>query len=143
MKTIRWLNLITLVTTIVVNLLANTLPINNRTTAGISDSHPVLFTPAGYVFAIWGLIYFSLIGFAIFQILPSQRKNLHIDRISGWFIAANFLNTGWIFAWHYGAIPLSMLFMVGLLVSLIIIYLRLGIGVQEVSPIERSLINSD
>ena len=141
MKTIRWLNLMTLVFTIVVNSLANALPINNRTTGEISDSFPVLFTPAGYVFAIWGLIYLSLIGFAIYQILPSQQKNPLIPRIGGWFIAANLFNGAWIFAWHYGLIPLSMALMIGLLASLLVIYLRLGIGVQEVSPIDRNLIH--
>ncbi|KPL73142.1 hypothetical protein AC812_15215 [Bellilinea caldifistulae] len=141
MRTIRWLNLITLVFTIVVNTLANALPINNRTTGEISDSYPVLFTPAGYVFAIWGLIYLSLLGFGIYQLLPSQQKNSHIDRIGGWFIAANLFNGAWIFAWHYGLIPLSMLVMLGLLISLLAIYLRLGIGVQEASPADRSLIH--
>lgn len=141
MKTIRWLNLISLVFTIVVNALANALPINNRTTGEISDSYPVLFTPAGYVFAIWGLIYLSLIGFAIYQILPSQQKNPLINRIGGWFIAANLFNGIWIFAWHYGLIPLSMLVMIGLLISLLAIYLRLGIGVQETSPADRALIH--
>lgn len=141
MKIIRWLNLITLILTIVVNSLANALPINNRTTGEISDSFPVLFTPAGYVFAIWGLIYLSLIGFAIYQILPAQMNNPHINRIGGWFIAANLFNGGWIFAWHYGNVPVSMVLMVGLLVSLLVIYLRLGIGIQEVSSIDRSLVH--
>ena len=141
MRTIRWLNLPTLLLTIVVNFLANALPINNRTTAEISDSFPVLFTPAGYVFAIWGLIYLSLIGFAVYQILPSQRNNPHIDRIGIWFIAANLFNGGWIFAWHYGVIPLSMLLMIGLLISLLSIYTRLGVGIQSVSPVERTLIH--
>jgi hypothetical protein len=141
MRTIRWFNLITLVFTIVVNTLANALPINNLTTGEISDSYPVLFTPAGYVFAIWGLIYLSLLGFSIYQLLPSQQKNPNIDRIGGWFIVANLFNGAWIFAWHYGLIPLSMLVMLGLLISLLVIYLRLGIGVQEASPVDRSLIH--
>jgi hypothetical protein len=141
MKIIRWLNLITLVFTVTVNSLANALPINNRTTGEISDSFPVLFTPAGYVFAIWGLIYLSLIGFAIYQILPSQQNNPHINRIGIGFIAANLFNAAWIFAWHYGIIPLSMFLMIGLLISLLVIYTRLGIGIQPVPPVERTLIH--
>lgn len=141
MKIIRWLSLITLIATIVINTLSNTLPINNRTTAEISDSYPVLFTPAGYVFAIWGLIYLSLIGFSIYQILPAQMNNPHINRIGGWFIASNLFNSGWIFAWHYENISLSMVLMVGLLISLLVIYWRLEIGIREVSPIDRSLVH--
>ncbi|MEW6179611.1 MAG: tryptophan-rich sensory protein [Chloroflexota bacterium] len=141
MKILRWLNLLTLVGTIAVNSLANILPINNRTTGEISDSYPVLFTPAGYVFAIWSLIYLSLIAFAMYQLLPSQKNNPHIEQIGGWFIAANLFNGGWIFAWHYGMIPLSMILMLGLLVSLLIIYTRLGIGLTAVSQRDRSLLH--
>ena len=53
------------------------LPINGITTGEISDSFPVLFTPAGYVFAIWGVIYILLIGFTVYQALPAQRENPH------------------------------------------------------------------
>ena len=40
--------------TIVVNSLANALPLNGQTTGEISDRFVVYFTPAGYVFSIWG-----------------------------------------------------------------------------------------
>ena len=43
--------------TVTVNGLANALPINGQNTGQISDRFDVLFVPAGYVFAIWGLIY--------------------------------------------------------------------------------------
>jgi len=59
--------------TIVVNSLANALPLNGQTTAEISDRFVVYFTPAGYVFSIWGVIYIGLVAFTIFQALPSQR----------------------------------------------------------------------
>jgi hypothetical protein len=51
---IRWLILGSIILMIAVNALANILPINNITTGAVSDSYPVLFTPAGYVFSIWG-----------------------------------------------------------------------------------------
>jgi hypothetical protein len=38
--------------------------------------------PAGYAFAIWGLTYVGLIGFALYQSLPSQRTNQRIARIT-------------------------------------------------------------
>ena len=55
------------IATIIVNALANILPINNRLTAEISDSLPNLFVPSGFTFSIWGIIYFLLILFAIYQ----------------------------------------------------------------------------
>ncbi len=141
MKPLRILNGLTLLLTLVVNSLASYLPLNNRTTGEISDLYPVLFTPAGYVFAIWGLIYLSLIGFTIYQLLPSTKNNPNLERIGGWFIAANLFNTGWIFAWHYDLIPLSMILMLGLLVSLLSMFIRLQIGKNTVSAGDRAFIH--
>jgi hypothetical protein len=43
-------------------VMATSLPINGIATGDISDQFPVLFTPAGYVFSIWGVIYLLLLG---------------------------------------------------------------------------------
>lgn len=137
MKINRILNALTLVITITVNALANILPINGLQTGKISDSFKALFTPAGYVFAIWGLIYLALAVFAVFQLLPSQKDNSRIDKIGIWFIIANLANAGWIFAWHYLQFALSLIIMLVFLVSLLIIYTRLEIGRRTVTPKER------
>ncbi|HEX7433051.1 MAG TPA: hypothetical protein VF326_05295, partial [Anaerolineaceae bacterium] len=93
--------IVTILVTLVINGLANALPINNLTTGQISDSFHVYFVPAGYVFAIWGLIYLGLIAFAIFQALPSQRENPRL-RATGWWISLGGLaNSAWIFLWQY------------------------------------------
>jgi hypothetical protein len=141
MKIIRILNLVSLLATIIVNALANILPINNLLTGAVSDSFGALFTPAGYVFAIWGVIYLTLAVFAVYQVLPSQKDNARLDRVGIWFILANLFNGSWIFAWHYLLFPLSMLLMLGLLVSLVVIYLRLGIGTGKTSLNERWLVD--
>jgi hypothetical protein len=124
------------VVTITINALANILPINGQNTGEISDRFDVYFTPAGYVFSIWGLIYLGLIAFAIFQALPSQRENSRLRSIGGLFAVASLANIAWIFAWHYERFPLSMLFMLILLGSLIGIYLRLGTGRTRVAAAE-------
>lgn len=141
MKIIRILNLVSLLATITVNALANILPINNLQTGAVSDSFAALFTPAGYVFAIWGVIYLTLAVFAVYQVLPAQKNNARLDRIGIWFILANLFNGGWIFAWHYLQFPISMLLMLGLLVSLLAIYLRLGIGTGKSTLNERWLVD--
>ena len=61
------LNLVGYLRTIVVNGLANALPMNNRTTGELSDMYPNLFVPAGLTFSIWGLIYLLLAIFVIYQ----------------------------------------------------------------------------
>ena len=116
------------IATIIVNGLANALPINGQQTGDISDRFDVFFVPAGYVFSIWGLIYAGLIAYAIYQILPAQRDNPRLRSIDVPFYVASLANIVWIFLWHYEFFALTMVVMVILLVSLIVIYLRLGIG---------------
>ena len=74
-------NVLATLLTIVVNGLANGLPLNGQTTGEVSDGLKNYFTPAGYVFSIWGLIYLGLIAFAIYQVLPAQRDNPLLKRI--------------------------------------------------------------
>jgi len=116
------LNILALLAVIVVNTLANTLPIAGKTTGELSDQYPVLITPAGYVFSIWGLIYLLLAGFVIYQALPGNADRQSIQRIGPLFILTCIFNCSWIFAWHYELLPLSVLIMLALLGTLIVIY---------------------
>ena len=129
-------NIFALGTVITINALANILPINGVTTGEVSDSFPSLFTPAGYVFSIWGLIYLLLAVFVVYQALPSQKDNPRLERLGYWFAISCAFNVSWLLAWHYGAIGLSQLLMFGILGSLIACYLKLGIGKSEVSRTE-------
>ena len=47
-------NILAFVLVIVVNGMANGIPLGGQTTGEISAKYPSLFTPAGYVFSIWG-----------------------------------------------------------------------------------------
>jgi benzodiazapine receptor len=142
MKIRQVLNVFTFLGVVVVNGLANALPLNGISTGEISDSFPVLFTPAGYVFSIWGLIYLLLSGFVIYQALPSQRNNPRLERVGYWFVLSNLLNAAWIFLWHYGYFQLTLFVMLGLLVSLIVIYQRLQIGLTRVGFPQNLFVNS-
>jgi hypothetical protein len=122
---------------IVVNVLANALPINGQATGEISDRFQVLFVPAGYVFAIWGLIYIGLIAYAVFQALPAQRDNPRLAAIFWPVIVGAIANIAWIFLWHYNQLALTVVAMLVLLGSLIVVYLRLGIQKTPVSRAER------
>ena len=117
--------LITLVT-ISVNGMANALPLNGIETGDISDKYATLFTPAGYVFAIWGVIYLGLLAYMVYQALPSQRTNPRLRAIGWWYVVGNVANTIWIFAWHWQQFLPSLALIVVLLVSLIMAYLRLA-----------------
>ena len=128
---------VTVLITLVVNGLANALPLNGQNTGQISDRFNVYFVPAGYVFSIWGLIYIGLIAYAIYQALPPQRENPRL-RATGWWIALGGLaNSAWIFLWHYNQFPLTLVAMLVLLATLIVTYLRLGVGRTTVTPGEK------
>lgn len=121
------------IATIIVNGLANALPLNGLTTGEISDRFQVYFVPAGYVFSIWGLIYLGLIAFAVYQALPAQRENPRLRSIGNPFVLSSMANITWIFLWHYELFPLTLVAMFTLLVTLVAIYLRLDIGRTRVS----------
>lgn len=125
--------IVAVLATIVVNILANALPINGLNTGEISDRFDILFVPAGYVFSIWGLIYLGLIAYAIYQVLPAQRDNPRLQAIAWPVIISSVANIIWIFLWHYQVFALTLVAMVALLLSLIIVYQRLGIGKVKVS----------
>ena len=141
MKPRAIINVFTTLGMISVNALAVTLPLNHQSTKEISDRFPVLFTPAGYVFSIWGIIYLGMIAYSIYQALPSQQDNPRLERVGWWFSLSNLLNAGWIFLWHYNFFTLSLLVMFALLGSLLMVYTRLGIGAHAPSRQEMWLVN--
>ncbi len=123
---IKIITAITFLIMVIVNGLANTLPINGVNTGQISDSYPNLFAPAGLTFAIWGLIYLLLAGYTLYQLgifrgdTKATRTEL-LSRIGVLFSISSIANTAWVFAWHYHMVPLSMLLMIVILVCLILI----------------------
>lgn len=122
MKTmfVKILSAITYLAMVVVNFLANGLPINNRSTGEISDSYPNLFAPAGLTFSIWGLIYLLLAGYVIYQFINRSQKTKELfNKINILFITSSLANISWILAWHYDFIGLSVLIMAFLLLLLI------------------------
>jgi hypothetical protein len=141
MQLIQILNLIAVIATVAVNSLANIIPFNGQTTGEVSDAIPTLFTPAGYVFSIWSVIYLGLFAFALYQALPSKRDEEFLDRIGYWFVASSVFNMIWIVLWHYEQFVLTLILMLGLLISLIAIYVRLGVGRRKVSAGERWLVH--
>lgn len=131
------LNVAAFAAVLVINALANLLPLGGVTTGEISDGYPSLFTPAAYVFSIWGLIYLLLGVFVVYQALPAQRDNPRLERLGYAFALSCAFNIGWLFAWHYQVIWLTQVLMLGLLGTLIVCYERLGIGRRETQGIER------
>jgi len=128
LKTLQLANVIAFVVTVTFNVLSTALPLNGRTPEEISDALPSYFTPAGYTFSIWGIIYLALLGFTIYQALPAQREQPLVRRIGWLFVLSSVANVGWLLSWHYGFYAASVVFMVGLLLTLVAVYVRLRIS---------------
>jgi translocator protein len=116
------LNILATIIVVAVNALANILPINGQTTGEISNKLEVLFTPAGYVFGIWGFIYFLLFIWSFMQ-FPASRRNLPIyQKATPLYLLSSALNISWILLWHYEFFLLTVMVMLGLLLTLIALY---------------------
>lgn len=130
-------NLLSVVLALTVNVLASVLPLNGQNTGEISDRFQVYFVPAGYVFAIWGVIYLGWIAFAVYQALPAQKESPRLRRLGYLFALSGVFNAAWLFCWHYNAFGLSVLVMLTLLGLLIASYLKLHVGLVPVGNVEK------
>ena len=127
------------VATLVVNYLANALPINGQTTGDVTRRFQVYFVPAGYVFSIWSVIYLGLIAYSVYlggTLIRGRTDSGAARAIAPWYVMTAAANCSWLFAWHHSRFPLSMLLMAVLLVALIIIY-RLQAAHPPTSTLER------
>lgn len=146
LKVYQILNIIGLVMVLVMNYLANALPLGGRTTGEVSAAYPSLFTPAGFTFSIWGLIYLLLILFAVYQSKglfgdSNLKQNRFLYRIDIWFFVSCLANIGWLYAWHHKMFWLSLVLMMVLLFALGTVYLQLGAGKRIIGRNERLFVH--
>ncbi|MBP6643519.1 MAG: tryptophan-rich sensory protein [Flavobacteriales bacterium] len=123
------LNTLVVVFVIFWNYWSNTGAINGRTVGELSDKFANLFTPAGYAFAIWGLIFLGLLVLVGNQFRLAFRGGVHdetIEQIGPWLSIANVGNAAWLWFWLHEQTGLSVLVMLVILFSLIQVVLRLN-----------------
>ena len=140
--TLQMLNVIAVLGTLIVNSLANIVRFNGVTTGAVSDRYFNYFTPAGYVFSIWGVIYVLLFVFMVYQVRSSQRGAEYLRQIGVLYFLGALANIIWLVMFHYSYdnAPLLLLTpipIVALLLILLLTYTRLGIGTKQVSRNER------
>ena len=138
------LNIIGFLGTVVVNGLSSALPINGKTAGELSDQYPNLFVPTGLTFSVWGVIYILLAIFVIYGLViaikKDEQKSSFIQNVGILFFISCLANIGWIFAWHYEIVTLSLILMLVLLVTLITIYLKLQIGKSDSPRTEKYMV---
>ena len=128
-KKLQIANGIALVFTIIFNYLSNTGIFNGKTIANVSNQYQNLFTPAGYAFSIWGLIYLLLIGFVFYTgrslFKPSQNEaDGFVEKIGWWFVVSCIANCAWILTWLYGFTGLSVIVLLVAFISLLMMVLE-------------------
>ena len=128
-KTLQIANGFFLLFTIIFNYLSNTGIFNGKTIANVSNQYHNLFTPAGYAFSIWGLIYLLLIGFVFYTgrslFSPSKSEaDGFVEEIGWWFVVSCLANCVWILTWLYGFIGVSVIVLAVAFISLLMILME-------------------
>ena len=126
-KIMQIANILVLIGTLIINYLSNTGIFNGNTMATVSARYQNYFTPAGYAFAIWGLIYIGLLAFVIYQgrsLFKNSADQWPVLEIGWWFVISCTANCLWVLAWLYDYTGLSVIIMIILLLSLIKIILN-------------------
>jgi hypothetical protein len=80
--------------------------------------YTTMITPAGFTFSIWSVIYMGLLVVSTGVLIGKIKlPRLTLSR----YICSCMCNALWIVARHYGSLHLSILLMLGILISLIMI----------------------
>ncbi|RPD46426.1 tryptophan-rich sensory protein [Hymenobacter sediminis] len=120
----RWAASAAIVGNIALNYVSQRYPFNGQTNAQVSYKYPTVLTPAGYTFSIWGLIFLSLLFYAVWQLLPNQRQNPLPDAVARPLVLANLLTGLWLVVFAYELLVPSAVVMLLILVSLAVVYGR-------------------
>jgi len=75
----------------------------------------------------------------VYSLTPKGLADTKIDAIAGLFVAMNLFNASWILLWHYLQFTLTLIPIFGLLISLIVIFLKLQIGIEK-RPLTQTLL---
>jgi len=107
-------NLIVTLLLIYWNYLSNTGFIDGKTIGSVSGKYDSLFTPAGYAFSIWGIIFLGLIVFGVFAVylaFTKPDKYHHVEKAIPLMIGVNLLNGAWVYYWLTEDILMSVIIM--------------------------------
>ena len=106
----------------------------------ISDANLSPVTPAGYAFAIWGLIYLACLALAAYQLLPGQRPRPEHRRTGWWLVGAFLCSSVWVPIFGTRTIWLSQIVILALVGCLSVATVRLTRLGAAASTAERLLL---
>ena len=111
-KLLSILNALSVALVIFINYLSVAVSINGNDVGSLSAEYDNLFTPAGYAFSIWGIIFLGLVAYSVNEILETfkSKDQFEFTRKAGpWFYIANLMNALWVIIWLYEITWLSVL----------------------------------
>ncbi|MCZ4223270.1 hypothetical protein [Pedobacter rhodius] len=121
-KILPFANGLAVILTILVNYLSNAGLLNGNSMKTVSDRYFNYFTPAGYAFFIWGIIYLGLLCFVFYTGINGRKdpvKSDVVSKIGWWFVLSCLANCFWVVAWLYDYTGISVMLMGMLLFSLL------------------------
>lgn len=127
------LNLLSLILHITLSYLTQVKMINQQDVGQVSDQFPSLFTPAGFTFGIWGIIYAGLLLLCLYHLVkaykrdPDHPANVDTRRMGPFFFLVNLATSAWLIVWTRGMVTESLALIAFQLVGLIAIHARLGL----------------
>lgn len=142
------INWIFFLSVILVNALANILPINGYNTGQVSEFYPNYFVPAGFTFSIWGIIYLLLlvylIAFTYYTINAGKFPKIqqYLNKVTPLFLVTCILNCTWIFSWHYLQVELSVIIMLFFLAALCKIFIEANKFSELLTPTQSFLLTT-
>ncbi len=138
-KILQVLNGASLLIVIFINYLANTGTFNGTIVGEVSAQYQNYFTPAGYAFSIWGLIYLGLLAFIAYQgrsLFIKGADDDIVNQTGWWFLISCLANILWLLSWLYEYTGLSVIVMFLLLFSLFRIVVNTRMELYD-APISR------
>ena len=122
-----WINGLFFIVTLAFNTLGAIGVINGLSQKQISDMYITLITPSPATFSIWSVIYMLLLISVIVMI--ARKSDTYYDnavnQISSLFRISCVLNIAWIVSFSYLLVELSLLFILGFVITLALICQRL------------------
>lgn len=108
-----FLNTLSVIFVLFINYYSQAVGINGNTVGSLSRKYDNLFTPAGYAFSIWGIIFLLLIVYVIYQwiSLRMDQTGAAIQKRGKWFLLANVMNGTWVIVWLYEWTAVSVVVM--------------------------------
>mgnify|MGYP000890446844 FL=1 len=119
MIAIKIIVVLSFIVMIYVNYLANSKPLGGISTGEISNKYNTLFTPSGFTFSIWGIIYLLVFAFVITFVIAKPDASTNMELLGILFIVTCIINIGWLFCWHFDKILLSTIVMILFLLTLL------------------------